>query len=312
MCVCVRKTGAHAAAQWSLQRQLSEGTLTREQWLDAVKSLMANNQEAILRGGLESTSDKDLSRTPEIDGTAPILAHREVEADRTELTTKNAASFNKKLRVHAFPVDAPVVVHKPWGESTAMPNDYFVIAGVDDVYTCKQEVFKATYEAVPGATRRTCRAGCFATRLAGERHLYQKVTPILARRMSEAFVARNSAGPQYGAAGSFLVQVCGACAFVRGSRGDVSFAAERGGGGPVSRTIEPTYLYARRAITAISTWSTRVHSWTHMSGKCAVRPARLAWTAWYAMVYQGSSKCRCASPPPHTHSHSRAPLRPHA
>ena len=113
-----------------------------------------------------------------------------VPVDHLELTPHNAASFKKKLRVYAFPVDAPVVVHKPWGDSTAMPNDYFVIEGVDDVYTCKQDVFRASYEPV-----------------SGERNVYQKVRPILARRMSRSFVAKNSAGDQYGSPGRFLVQV---------------------------------------------------------------------------------------------------------
>ena len=152
--------------QWSLQKydstasNVSQASLKREAWLEAVQTLIEPGEaeetagvrrpEAAATGGpilaARPRGAQELGATPH-DGEEVDGAGRE----HLVLGPGNSAPFKKRTRVHAYEVHSRCVLHKPWGDTTAAPGDYLIVEGVGDMYTCTREAFGEDYAKVHGA-----------------------------------------------------------------------------------------------------------------------------------------------------------------
>lgn len=127
---------------------------------------------------MEKTSSSD-SKTEE-----KSLKQDHISGPLTEL---NASKYRKKIEVHAFRAGANVQVKKSWGVSSCGSNDWIIVSQSTDIYTCADEVFKNSYESVPGRP-----------------NVYRKTEVILATKKKTAFHFEESGAN--GSAGDYIAQ----------------------------------------------------------------------------------------------------------
>jgi serine/threonine protein kinase len=109
---------------------------------------------------------------------------------RLELGPHNAKLYTKKHGVIAFRSKDRVSVRKSWGLGEGKKGDYVIIGPGDDVYTCDADVFRQTYERVPG----------------GEVNAYRKTQRIFARRCSKDCLITTHEGLEYAHKGDYIAQ----------------------------------------------------------------------------------------------------------
>jgi hypothetical protein len=185
----------------------AQASLSREDWMEALRDLMGQAEE----------SDAVPEPLPAIAESQPLSQMSEMESKPMEaLSHMNATRFLKRVLVRAYSVRTRV---------TALPGDHLVAEADGEVYAVPAAAFEKDYvraHGTRGASRGVdvkrstavlfmalWRAFVMIPRVmcAGDANTYHEVVPILARLMARPFSAKNSAGDQYGPAGSFLVQV---------------------------------------------------------------------------------------------------------
>lgn len=117
------------------------------------------------------------------------LGRRLSISNNSLLTAETAKRYSKKIHVHAFRTGAKVEVLKSWGVSVGTPRDWIIISQQNDIYTCSEQVFAQTYEAVPGLL-----------------NTYRKTGFVYAVKKMRPFSVPTANGEEHGQAGDYLVQ----------------------------------------------------------------------------------------------------------
>eukprot|EP00472_Partenskyella_glossopodia_P005196 CAMPEP_0197541388 /NCGR_PEP_ID=MMETSP1318-20131121/67131_1 /TAXON_ID=552666 /ORGANISM="Partenskyella glossopodia, Strain RCC365" /LENGTH=652 /DNA_ID=CAMNT_0043100557 /DNA_START=962 /DNA_END=2920 /DNA_ORIENTATION=+ len=103
---------------------------------------------------------------------------------------KTAQRYCKVAKVFAFQTADPCQVEKEWGKQRGKEGCWIICnPSEDDLYLCDEDVFKKTYQKVPG-----------------KKNQFRKVGEVLARLMEKPFALKTSDGVQYGLAGDYILR----------------------------------------------------------------------------------------------------------